>query len=110
MKVPSSIRSELRQLGDDLKAARLRRRLTLEDIALRAGVTVQTIRRLEAGEAGVGIGVLAGTLSSLGLRGRLRDLVEITSDETGLTLTLADLPKRGRRHQAKTAAAKDIER
>lgn len=40
----------LSDLGEQLRAQRLRINLTLEDVALGAGVSVNAVRRLEAGE------------------------------------------------------------
>lgn len=38
------------ELGEQLRSQRLRKNLTLEDVALDAGVSINVVRRLEAGE------------------------------------------------------------
>jgi transcriptional regulator with XRE-family HTH domain len=86
----------LRQLGNDLRSARLRRRMSLADLALRSGSSPSTITRLEKGEPGIGIGTLADVLIVLGLAERLAELIDIRNDELGLALTDQSLPQRGR--------------
>ncbi len=88
--------SILRQLGRDLRSARLRRRMAVADLALRAGTSPSTIARLEKGEPGIGIGTLADVLIVLGLAERLAGLVDTRLDEVGMALTDQSLPKRGR--------------
>lgn len=92
--IPTSIARELRQLGADLRLARIKRRLRLKDVAGAAGVTVQTIQRLEAGEPGVALGTLATALMVLGLNDRLRSLAEAAKDDIGLLADIARLPVR----------------
>ncbi|MBB5684989.1 helix-turn-helix domain-containing protein [Sphingobium boeckii] len=64
-------RSILIRLGKDLRAARLRRGMAIVDLAVGAGTSTSTIIRLEKGEAGVGIGMLADVLVVFGLNERL---------------------------------------
>ncbi|NML08027.1 helix-turn-helix transcriptional regulator [Sphingomonas sp. G-3-2-10] len=90
----------LRQLGHDLRSARLRRRLAVADLALRSGSSPSTITRLEKGEPGIGIGTLADVLIVLGLADRLAELIDVRSDELGLALTDQSLPQRGRNSPA----------
>lgn len=40
------------ELGEQLRAERLRQNLTMHDIALRAGISEQTLRSLESGSGG----------------------------------------------------------
>lgn len=86
----------LARLGEDLRAARLRRDIARADLALRAGTSASTIARLEKGDPGVGIGTLADVLVALGLIQRLADLVDVRHDELGLALAAEKLPQRGR--------------
>ncbi len=111
MSSPKS-RSALARLGQDMRAARLRRNIARADLAVRAGTSPSTIVRLEGGDPGVGIGTLADVLVALGLVERLADLVDFRHDELGLTLAAEKLPQRGRsfasamRRQEKTDARK----
>src|SRR5262245_11405652 len=107
MSSPKS-KSALAQLGKDLRAARLRRRMAAADLAVRAGTSLSTIVRLEKGDPGVGIGTFADVLVALGLIQRLGDLVDIRNDELGLALTSERAPRRApaartRRTKSKTS-------
>jgi transcriptional regulator with XRE-family HTH domain len=94
-------RTALERLGNDVRGARLRRGIAVADLAARAGTSPSTIARLEKGDPGVGIGVLAGVLVVLGLVGRLADLIDIRKDDLGLALASEQLPQRGRTYAAK---------
>ncbi|EJC71254.1 Helix-turn-helix protein [Rhizobium leguminosarum bv. viciae WSM1455] len=86
----------LQRLGHDVRGARLRRRMAVADLAVRAGTSPSTVARLEKGDPGVGIGTLADLLVVLGLVDRLADLVDIRKDDLGLALTAERQPRRGR--------------
>ncbi|WP_029557056.1 helix-turn-helix domain-containing protein [Xanthobacter sp. 91] len=94
-------RTALKRLGNDVRGARLRRGIAVADLAARAGTSPSTIARLEKGDPGVGIGVLAGILVVLGLVERLADLIDIRKDDLGLALASEQLPQRGRTYAAK---------
>lgn len=100
MSSPKS-RSALKQLGKDLRSARLRRGISVADLALRAGTSPSTITRLEKGDTGVGIGTLSDVLVVFGLVERLGDLVDIRKDDLGLALDAERLPQRGRSSASK---------
>jgi len=77
------------------------------DLAVRAGVSLSTIGRLEKGDPGVGVGTLANVLVALGLIKNLGALVDIRSDELGLALSAQQIPKRAvRTHRSKSRALK----
>ena len=84
----------LRQVGENLKTARLKRRMAIKDFASRVGVSDRTIMRLEKGDDGVSIGTLAMACLVLGEIDRLSDLFDPASDSTGLLLERDSLPKR----------------
>lgn len=91
-----SIRRTLRKLGQDIRAARLRRGLPAGVVAERALTSRPTLSRIEKGDAGVGIGIYASVLQALGLLDGLGDLADPAHDEAGLALARQDLPKRAR--------------
>lgn len=95
MSSPKS-KSALKQLGNDLRSARLRRGISVADLAVRAGTSTSTITRLEKGDNGVGVGTLSDVLVVFGLIERLSDLVDIRKDDLGLALDAERLPQRGR--------------
>ena len=95
MSSPKS-RCALKQLGNDLRSARLRRGISVADLAVRAGTSASTITRLEKGDAGVGIGTLSDVLVVFGLIDRMADLIDARKDELGMALDAERLPRRGR--------------
>jgi hypothetical protein len=78
VQMPPATAAALEKLGADLAVARLRRRESLKTWAKRLGVTVPTLVRLEAGDPGVGIGILA---TALWLIGRDSELVQLAAPE-----------------------------
>ena len=93
---PPAVRRALRKLGLDIRDARRRRRLPAEVIAERAFTSRPTLRRIEAGDTGVSIGIYAAVLQALGLLDGLAELADPSRDETGLALASAALPQRAR--------------
>lgn len=88
--------SALRRLGRDLRSARLRRGISVADLAVRAGTSPSTIARLEKGDPGVGVGTLSDILVVFGLIDRMADLIDARKDELGMVLDAERLPRRGR--------------
>ena len=87
-----SVSARLAGLGERLRAARQRRRVSQAELAVRIGVSRPTVIRLEQGDPNVAIGVLARVLAVLGLEADL-DL-PAASDEPGRLLQDRDLPRR----------------
>ena len=80
----------LRRLGDRLRLARLRRRLTAKQVAKRAGMAPMTLRSLERGGAGVTMGAYLAVMQVLGLEKDM-DLLA-AADSLGRELQDARLP------------------
>src|SRR5262245_53260255 len=86
MQMPPATVAALEKLGADLGVARLRRGEALKTWAGRLGVTVPTLLRLEAGDPGVGLGILATALWLIGRDAQLADLASPEHDRGALEL------------------------
>ena len=85
----------LRQMGEQIRLARLRRHLPSELVAERANVSRQTLTSIEKGAPSVALGAYAAVLHALG--GLEQDLLLIAKDdELGRKLQDLDLPQRRR--------------
>ena len=82
----------LRQFGDRLRLARLRRRLSAKQVAERAGMAPMTLRSLERGGSGVTMGAYLAVMQVIGIEKDL-DLLG-KADPLGRELQDAQLPAR----------------
>ncbi len=80
------VKRGLKKLGQDLREARLRRRLSAELVAERASTTRATLSKVEQGHPGVSMGIYASVLQAVGLLENLRDVADIRNDEVGRAL------------------------
>jgi transcriptional regulator with XRE-family HTH domain len=65
-------------LGENIKLARLRRKLTAEQVAERAGISRRTLVSVEKGLPGVAMGIYVQVLFVLGLSD---DILNVASDD-----------------------------
>lgn len=84
----------LEGLGADIRLARLRRSLTAEQVAERAGISRLTLMRIEAGTPSVSIGAYLQVLVILGLEAGLG--AAASNDELGRKLQDLGLAARKR--------------
>ena len=73
-----SQRKTLTALGENIKLARLRRELSSEQVAERAGISRNTLTKIERGEEGVAMGDYFRVLAILGLE---KDLLLVAKDD-----------------------------
>ena len=92
----SAVADLLAALGAQIADARKRRAWTQAQLAARAGVSVLTIRAVERGHPGTGIGAYLSALWAMGLEAPVRELASPARDEVGMTLQAARNPKRVR--------------
>ena len=85
----------LEQTGEQIKLARLRRRLSAELVAERAGISRATLWNVEKGSPSVAIGIYAAVLHALGNMDN-DFLLVAKDDEFGRTLQDLELPVRRR--------------
>ena len=87
----------LEQMGEQIKLARLRRNLSAELIAERAGISRATLWEIEKGASTVSIGAYAAVLHAIG--GMDKDLLLIAKDdEVGRALQDIKLLTRAKGH------------
>jgi transcriptional regulator with XRE-family HTH domain len=88
------IQSLLETVGENLKLARRRRKLTAHQVAERAGITRTTLWQVEKGAGGVSMATYAQLLLVLGLENDLKELAK--DDKMGRRIQDAKLitPKR----------------
>lgn len=89
----------LQGVGENLRLARLRRRLTAKQVAERAGMNVVTLRAIEQGSPHATIGAYTAVMQVLGLESGLAGLAQDDPlgrrlQDAGLTVKLS--PKRRR--------------
>ena len=72
------LQRHLKQLGENIRLARLRRKFSTELIAERAGMSRNTLRSIEKGNPSVSLGAYANVLFSLGLA---NDITLIAKDD-----------------------------
>ncbi len=84
----------LTEFGENIKLARLRRKLSSEQVADRAGMGRSTLIKIEKGHPGVGIGHYINVLKVFGLE---RDFLELAKDdELGRKIQDAELITKAR--------------
>lgn len=85
----------LNQMGEQIRLARLRRHLSTELVAERAGISRMTLNNIEKGSPSVAVGNYAAVLHALS--GMDKDLLLVAKDdELGRKLQDLDLPTRRR--------------
>lgn len=88
------------KLGENLRIARKRRGLRIVDLAQAAGCSQDTLRRLEQGDPGVSLGVLARVVAAIGCTQELASVMDAARDFEGLKCEVQRLPQRVRRAPA----------
>ena len=84
--LPPIVSRSLEKLGENLAIARIRRKESQRVWAQRLGISVPTLIRLEKGDPGVGIGILATALWMIGRAQALPELAEPENDHGALEL------------------------
>ena len=95
--LPLPVKRALRKLGQDIRDARRRRRISTEILAERASISRSTLYKIEKGDPGVALGSYATVLFALGLVDRLAEIADARADSVGLELEEEQLPQRIRK-------------
>lgn len=75
--MPSSQRI-LKELGENIRLARLRRKLSAEQVSERANISRKSLWNVEKGASGVSMGIYCRALFVLGLE---KDLLKVAADD-----------------------------
>jgi transcriptional regulator with XRE-family HTH domain len=94
--LPAPAAKAVEVLARDIAIARKRRRIPQRLLAKRMMVSLDTLQRLERGDAGVSLGIVATALWALGLIDRLATLASPDHDTVGKGEELKRLPRRAR--------------
>ncbi len=105
-KTPAPVLRALRKLGQDIRDARLRRRIPTELLAARASISRTTLYNVENGDPTVAVGTYITVLFILGLLDRVSNLADANEDLLGRQLEEERLPKRIRLSWKKNGAKK----
>ena len=90
--MPRALEQALKQMGEQIKLARKRRHLSMQDIAERATVNRLTVSKVEHGDPTVSIGIYARVLYALNLE---KDITLLAADDAlGRQLQDAELLKK----------------
>ncbi|UAB84185.1 helix-turn-helix transcriptional regulator [Zunongwangia sp. SCSIO 43204] len=82
-------RKLLKAVGENMKLARLRRKLTMDQVSERAGISRPTLSSLEKGNPAVSLGIVLQVLLVLGLE---KDILLLADDDVlGRKIQDADL-------------------
>lgn len=77
------IEEQMRELGEHVRGWRMVLGLTAQQVSERAGITRDTLRRIEAGEPGVGFGNVAQVLRAIGILDQVVEAVDPLSSDIG---------------------------
>lgn len=89
---PAAVENALKRLGRNIRIARLRRRLRIQDVADRIGTSRFTVADLEKGKPSTSIAAYFGSLWALGLLDQVDSVADPDLDEEGKILENARRP------------------
>ena len=102
---PEAVTQQVLALAGRIRAARIRRKLRVEDLASRADISAKTLQSIERGELGTSIGAHMKVLWALGLSAEVDLIADPGLDQTGLTL---EISAQGKRVRVKKAVDNDF--
>ncbi|MEX0827732.1 MAG: helix-turn-helix domain-containing protein [Haliea sp.] len=86
---PFPVGQALKRLGVNLRTARLRRNLTIKEVAEKIGTGPRAVSDAEKGKPSTGVVVYAALLWAYDLLGPMEALADPARDEEGLSLELS---------------------
>jgi transcriptional regulator with XRE-family HTH domain len=97
--IPEAVAESLKRLGRNIRTARVRRRLRIEDVAARIGLSRYTVADVEKGNPTTSAVAYFGTLWALGLLDQTAQLADPDHDEEGKVLESARHPRQAPRRR-----------
>ena len=94
--LPYPVEQALKNVGRNLRSARLRRDQTIQQVAKRIGTGPRAVRDAESGKASTGVAVYAALLWAYDLLGSIEKLADPLTDKEGLALAAVKEGKRAR--------------
>lgn len=98
--LPFEVEDRLKRLGSNLRVARIRRGLTIQDVADKIGASRDTVMDVERGKPSTGIAVYLAMLWAYGLLDDAADIANPMRDRAGLALEGASQRQRVRQSEA----------
>lgn len=86
---PYPVENAIKRLGENLRTARLRRNLTIEDVGEKIGTGPRAISDAERGQISTGAVVYVALLWAYDLLDPMSELADPALDEEGLALSLS---------------------
>jgi transcriptional regulator with XRE-family HTH domain len=96
-KLPRKLAHNLKTVGEQIKLARLRRNLSLEQVAERASCSIPTLMNVERGRPTVSIGIILRVLYAL----QLDDDILLIAKDDDLGRTIQDMGLKNRQRASK---------
>ncbi len=97
--LPLEATERVKELGDRVRLARVRRGMSIAQVAAKAGINRNTLNALELGKPGIALGAYVTVLWTLGLDRTLDGVAHPDADLHGKTLEASRRPARVRRSQ-----------
>ncbi len=97
---PAAVEELLIRLGRNIRIARLRRRLSREELAGRIGISRYVMADIENGKPTTAVAAYLGALWALGLIGDMKAVADPDRDEEGKILERARSPKTAPKRRA----------
>ncbi len=91
--LPAEVETVLITIGQNIRMARIRRKMRLEDLAIRIGISRYSMSDIEKGKSTVAVGSYLSALWALGLMEGLSSLGDPKLDVQGIALERIHSPK-----------------
>lgn len=94
---PYPVEGALKRLGANLRTARLRRNLTIQDVAEKIGTGPRVVSDAEKGKPSTGIAIYVALLWAYGMANQIAAIADPADDEEGTALSLSRERSRARK-------------